>query len=50
MTTSGAGEERWKAVLRRQKIANAKRWLAEMRQADDLVAFVTREYDNLLRA
>jgi len=50
MSTSGGGEERWKAVLRQQKLANAKHWLEKIQQTDNLEAFVTREYDNLLRA
>ena len=50
MSTSGGGEERWKAVLRKQKLANAKHWLEKIQQTDNLEAFVTREYDNLLRA
>ena len=45
-----SNQARWRTVLRQQKLANAKRWLAILETSPDLVTLVHEDYDNFLRA
>lgn len=42
--------ERWRAVRHAQRVANARRWLADVNESDNPAALVIQEYDNFLRA
>lgn len=49
MSRSLSEQNRWQEVLRQQKQANARQWLAKITAANDLSELVKQEYDNLLR-
>jgi tetratricopeptide (TPR) repeat protein len=50
MTLLVSQQRHWQTVLRRQQIANARRWLEQIQAADSPHQMVLKNYDNLLRA
>jgi len=50
MTVAISDQRKWVEILRRQKLANAERWLRTLEEKKDLNRFVLSDYDNLLRA
>lgn len=49
MSTPASGPDRWREILRQQRLANAERWLNLVETSPNPSALVLAEYDNLLR-
>ncbi|MFO7540381.1 MAG: tetratricopeptide repeat protein [Chloroflexota bacterium] len=45
-----AQRDHWQTILRRQQLANAKRWLSLIQHSEDSQQVILENYDNLLRA
>jgi tetratricopeptide (TPR) repeat protein len=43
-------KNRWREMLRRQSLANARHWLATLEKNNDVSSVAASDYDNLLRA
>jgi tetratricopeptide (TPR) repeat protein len=50
MTAPITNQSRWQEMLRRQSLANAERWLAELENNPNPSVVAVGDYDNLLRA
>ncbi len=50
MTTLISNQSQWQQILRRQKLANAQRWLLTLEQSPNPTELALHEYDNLFKA
>ncbi len=50
MINKKQAHNQWRDLLRRQSIANVKRWLTQIEQSPQPAIFIAKEYENLLRA